>query len=395
MYEPRPSSRRGAVGNGAARGVLEELLSGEAETEESESSAVRRLAELGRAAPTALMLYGLDGALLAQNEAALQAFGAASLAALFGSPERASGLIADVLENGRLAGEAELCTRGGNAWFLTQARATRDPETGASAIAFSAEDLTVRRNAERAKDEFISIVNHELRTPLTAIRGAVGLLANDVVEDSAQKVELFEIAWENVLRLGRLVDDLLDVQRLRLGAVDLVLATLAVAPLVRETLELLTPTAEAAGVTLRLVEPTPEATVRVDPGRFVQALANLVSNAIKHSPPGTEVRVEIEERAPSVRVHVQDQGSGVPAAFVSKLFAPFSQADATDARSRGGAGLGLYIVRTLVEAHGGTVGYDSGVPCGSAFFFELPGAHTPSPPSIGRESVPRSSSRLR
>ncbi len=342
------------------------------------SPASARLAELARGAPAALSLFSEGGALLAQNEAARAAFGGASLAGLFGSGDQAEKLLVSVRRHGRVRGEAELVTTAGKVWFLFHARATIDPETGAPAVGVSAEDLTERRAAERAKDEFISIVNHELRTPLTAIRGAVGLLVNEVVEDPPQKAELFEIAWENVLRLGRLVDDLLDVQRLRLGAVDLVLATIEVEPLVAETLELLGPTAEEAGVTLRIAPASAEApaSVRADPGRLVQALSNLVTNAIKHTPPGSAVTVEVAPRSGQVRVSVRDEGTGVPEAFVPNLFAPFAQADSSDARALGGAGLGLYIVRTLVDAHGGTVGYEPAPSGGATFFFELPSAST-------------------
>jgi len=331
-----------------------------------------RLAELSRGATSALVLFAEDGSLLAQNDAARTAFGPVALDDLFGSPERAADLLATVRARDRITGEAELTTKSGRVWFLVHARRARDPVTHAPAIALSAEDLTERRSADRAKDEFISIVNHELRTPLTAIRGAVGLLANEVVEDAAQRDELFDIAWENVQRLGRLVDDLLDVQRLRLGAVDLVLATMEIAPLVQETLDLLAPRASSDGVALRLDDRAPPLLIRADPGRLVQALGNLVTNAIKHSPPGGDVVVEITSRPPCVRVCVRDQGPGVPSAFVTKLFSPFAQADSTDARSAGGAGLGLYIVRTLVEAHGGTVGYDTSSATGAAFYFDLP-----------------------
>jgi PAS domain S-box-containing protein len=340
-----------------------------------------RLAELARDAPTALGLFAEDGALLAQNPAAREAFGGSSLTELFGSAERAADLVTALRRRGHVSGEVEVVTPAGKVWFLLHVRATRDPSTGAPAIALSAEDLTERRTADRAKDEFISIVNHELRTPLTAIRGALGLLAHDVADTEAQRVELFDIAWDNVLRLGRLVDDLLDVQRLRLGAVDLVLATMEIAPLVQETLDLLAPRATDVAVQLRLVDLAPEAMVRADPGRLVQALSNLVTNAIKHSPTLGVIEVEVSSRPPNVRVTVRDEGPGVPGAFLAKLFAPFSQADSTDARSAGGAGLGLYIVRTLIEAHGGTVGYDPSWSEGAAFYFDLPAATMVSPES--------------
>ncbi len=354
-----------------------------------------RLAELARGAPAALVLFAEDGTPLAQNLAARAAFGGSSLAELLGSVERAADLVAAMRRRVDVTGEVELVTPAGKVWFHLHVRPARDPSTGAAALALSAEDLTERRTADRAKDEFISIVNHELRTPLTAIRGAIGLLANDVAESPAQRVELFDIAWDNVLRLGRLVDDLLDVQRLRLGAVDLVLATMEIAPLVQETLDLLAPRAGEVGIELRLVDLAPEALVRADPGRLVQALSNLVTNAIKHSPALGEIHVEVVSRPPNVRVTVRDEGPGVPPAFLAKLFAPFSQADSTDARSAGGAGLGLYIVRTLIEAHGGTVGYDPSWSEGAAFYFDLPAATAVSPESDMRVRGLRAHDELR
>lgn len=362
---------------------------GDQEAPEARAIAARRLIALAAESPAPLLLYSANGALLAQNDAARQTFGPVVLYELFASPERAAGILADACECDRSHGEAELITRNGVVWFFVQAWTTRDPQTGAFAVGISADDLTERRTADRAKDEFISVVNHELRTPLTAIRGAVGLLANDAYDGAAQKAELFEIAWDNCLRLGRLVDDLLDVQKLRIGAIDLVLASLEIANLARETIELLEPVAAAAGVSLRLIESAPSIVVRGDPGRLVQALSNLLSNALKHSPRGGEVTVEIVDLSPFVRVVVRDQGPGVPPSFVPKLFAPFSQADASDMRMQGGTGLGLYIVRTLIEAHGGRVGHEAPPGGGAAFYFELPATHNSIAPSSDKHrSIP-------
>ncbi|MBK8256020.1 MAG: hypothetical protein IPK82_25550 [Polyangiaceae bacterium] len=331
-----------------------------------------RLAELARGATSALALYSEAGDLLVQNAVAAAAFGGSSLAALLGSPARAERIVAAVRRDGSVRQEIDLVTKAGNVWFLVVATLSTDPVTDQPAISIFADDITERRSAERAKDELISVVSHELRTPLTAIRGAVGLLGNSVVEDEGERNELFEIVWENVLRLGRLVDDLLDVQRLRLGAVELVVANIDITPLVRETVDLLINTSLESAVSLVVEEPAPSIFVRADPGRIVQALSNLVTNAVKHSPPNTAVRVSVTKRVGFVRVSVRDEGPGVPDAFVPRLFAPFSQADSTDARLFGGAGLGLYIVRTLIGAHGGTVGYERAPDRGSIFFFDLP-----------------------
>lgn len=336
------------------------------------NSDLPRLAELAQGATSALALYSESGDLLVQNAVATAAFGGASLSVLLGSPARAERMMAAVRRDGSVRQEIDLVTKAGSVWFLVVASLSTDPITRQPAFSVLADDITERRSAERAKDELISVVSHELRTPLTAIRGAVGLLGNAVIENENERSELFEIVWENVLRLGRLVDDLLDVQRLRLGAVELVVTTIDITPLVRETVDFLINTSLESAVSLAVEEPAPSIFVRADPGRIIQALSNLITNAVKHSPPNTTVRVSVTKRVGFVRISVRDEGGGVPDAFVPRLFAPFSQADSTDTRVFGGAGLGLYIVRTLIGAHGGTVGYERAPERGSIFFFDLP-----------------------
>jgi len=339
---------------------------------------------LAQRAPSPLLLFSAEGALLAQNEAASLFPERAALADLFVSAEQAASFpraARDTSAARPWSVEAELHTRTGTGWFVVTAHGAPDPQTGAPALVVSATELTERRAADTTKDDLVSVVSHELRTPLTAIRGALGLLCNQVLDDPEERTEMLQIAWENVQRLGRLVDDLLDTQRLRRGTVELVLTPLEVAPLVRESLDLLHATAEASGVGLRLVEPAPSVVVRADPGRVVQIVSNLVSNAVKHAPAGSEVTVAIEARLDRVRVQVRDEGPGVPSSFVPRLFDAFSQADSGDQRSASGAGLGLHIVRTLVLAHGGTVGYAPSGEVGAIFFFELPAA-APSPSDV-------------
>ncbi|MEZ4295965.1 MAG: HAMP domain-containing sensor histidine kinase [Polyangiaceae bacterium] len=251
--------------------------------------------------------------------------------------------------------------------------------SGASAVVASAHDITARREAELAKDDLISVVSHELRTPLTAILGALSLLSHSrQLGLEANEGELFDIATENASRLGRLLDDLLDVQKLGAAHIDLVLQTVPVDLVIQRAVALVAPLSLAAGCAVEVCTPGEELMVTIDQGRILQVLSNLLSNALKHSPPGGTVTVEVAATAERVRVRVIDEGPGIPAEFRSRIFGRFAQADTSSARKIAGAGLGLYIARQLIEHHHGELGFEDDRSAGAAFFFELPRA-SPSP----------------
>lgn len=213
-------------------------------------------------------------------------------------------------------------------------------------------DVTERREMERIKDEFVSVVSHELRTPLTAIRGALGLLDSGALDSSPeQAARMTHIALTSSERLSRLVDDILDIERLDAGTTRLELAEHRVNRLVAVAVDQVSVLAEEAGV---VVIPTgSQEVVRADGERIVQALTNLLGNAVKFSPRGSTVRVTAVPVGDLVELRVDDEGRGIPPDKLEAVFGRFEQVDASDTRERGGSGLGLAIARSIVERHGG------------------------------------------
>ena len=229
---------------------------------------------------------------------------------------------------------------------------------------------------ERLKNEFISTVSHELRTPLTSIRGSLSLLSGGVAGPLAPPAaELVGIAHKNSERLLRLINDILDLDKVEAGKLDLHLEPAELGPLLTQAVEAHQGYAAEHGVRLEAVLDAPGAHVRVDADRLGQVLANLLSNAIKFSPRGERVTVRLSRQAHGLRVCVEDRGPGVPDAFRARIFQKFAQADGSDTRGRSGTGLGLSIARALVERHGGTLDFVSTPDAGSTFWFDLPEWH--------------------
>lgn len=233
-------------------------------------------------------------------------------------------------------------------------------------------DISERKEVERLKREFVSVVSHELRTPLTAIAGALDLLGSGAMaKQPGQTERLVEIARNNSHRLIRLVNDILDIEKIEAGTVALTLEPIAVVELIEGAVE--ANRAFAAGFKCELeIGDVPELDVRGDFDRLIQVLTNLISNAAKHSPPAGTVTVSAERRGDRLRFCVADQGPGVPEEFRSRIFERFAQADSSDSRRKGGTGLGLSIAKSIVERHGGSIGYDSTIGEGAVFWFELP-----------------------
>jgi len=232
---------------------------------------------------------------------------------------------------------------------------------------------TERKRLERLKDEFVATVSHELRTPLTSISASLGLLVGQwagKLPDSAARLLL--IAHKNSQRLVRLVSDILDIEKMESGEVVFDMKRVEVCPLVEQTIEANRGFAKGYGVRVRLDPECKPVDVRADPDRLAQIVINLISNAIKFSPPGEEVVVGAETHGEIVRISVRDHGHGIPAEFRPRIFEKFAQADATDARQKGGTGLGLSIVKRIVERLGGEVGFDDAPGGGTIFHVDLP-----------------------
>ncbi len=237
-----------------------------------------------------------------------------------------------------------------------------------------ARDITERRKVERMQQEFISTVSHELRTPLTAIRGSLGLIVGGVTgELPAKAAQLAAMAYANTERLTRLINDLLDVQKMESGDLSLTLVTLPLAPLINEALEANQAFAHRLEVNIRLASATPAVNLYVDAGRFQQVMANLLSNACKYSNQGGVVSIVMSQpSADKIRIAVIDQGSGIPEQFQHRIFQKFAQADSSDTKSKGGSGLGLSITKAIVLQMHGSISYQSVIGEGSCFFVDLP-----------------------
>lgn len=236
-------------------------------------------------------------------------------------------------------------------------------------------DLTERKRLERIKSEFVSTVSHELRTPLTSIRGAIGLVAGKYADALPKKAqEMLELAERNGERLTVLINDLLDLEKIESGRLELDFKPVDLVALARRACEDNEGYARRHDVRLRLAIEPVEACVHGDEHRLLQAFANLISNAVKYSPPAGEVEIAMTRRKEGFRVAVRDHGSGIPEEFRGRIFQRFAQADSSDTREKGGTGLGLSITKVIVEKHGGHIDYRSEPGTGTEFFFDLPAA---------------------
>lgn len=237
----------------------------------------------------------------------------------------------------------------------------------------SIRDISDRKRAERMKNEFVSTVSHELRTPLTSIGGSLSLLGSGKVGSIDEKAErLVNIARTNCERLVRLINDILDIEKIESGKMEFDPRRLTVAPLIERTVTANRQFAADHGVEISVNLPPWPQCVMGDPDRLEQVLTNLISNAIKHSPAGETVEVWAHQQSANLMLEVCDRGGGVPAAFREKIFSKFAMADSSDARTRGGTGLGLAIVREIIERHDGSVGFKDRDGGGSIFFVTLP-----------------------
>jgi signal transduction histidine kinase len=240
-------------------------------------------------------------------------------------------------------------------------------------------DVTDRREVDRMKSEFIAVVSHEMRTPLTSIKGALGLVgggATGVLSETAQR--MIDIAASNTDRLIRLVNDMLDLERIESGRIALVRAEADLNELLRDAVAIMRPVAEREGVKI-VANDTDVAGPRVwvDSDRIVQTVTNLLSNAVKFSPSGSSVTLQIANHRANngsemVAVRVIDHGRGVPPDRAKDIFVRFHQVDASDSRDKGGTGLGLAICKSIVDEHGGEIWIESTPGGGATCSFTLP-----------------------
>jgi len=248
-----------------------------------------------------------------------------------------------------------------------------------------------RKAVERMKDEFVSVVSHELRTPLTSIHGSLQLLTSGLLNaESPRGKRLIQIAADSTDRLVRLINDILDLERIESGKVSMLKAPCRVANLVTAAVEGVQAIADQARILISTT--TIEAAIAADRDRIIQTLTNILSNAIKFSPQGSTIWVNISQplnpennhpsdnrSAPSphpgqLLFSIRDEGRGIPPDKLEAIFERFQQVDASDSRHQDGTGLGLTICRSIVQQHGGSIWVESEVGKGSTFYFTLPGA---------------------
>ncbi len=233
-------------------------------------------------------------------------------------------------------------------------------------------DISDRKNIEKMKNEFISLVSHELRTPLTAIKGSIDLLLGLKSTSLPEKqLQLLAIAQQNCDRLIRLINDILDIEKIEAGKVVLNHSQFNLSDLIQEAVHANEGYANAFQVEL-ILKNTLDIQMVGDRDKLMQVLTNLISNAVKFSKPHQQVIIQLTAKPKTLEIAVQDQGVGIPQKFQDKIFEKFTQSDSTTSRSNGGTGLGLSISKAIVEMHNGSIHFSSEEGSGTTFYIELP-----------------------
>jgi len=236
-------------------------------------------------------------------------------------------------------------------------------------------DISGRKKVERMKSEFVATVSHELRTPLTSIRASLSMLADGMAGELPPDVaQLVAVANDSSERLVRMVNDVLDLQKIEAGGMQFERRAQLLLPVAEHALDSMQGYAAQHGVQLRLAcdEAARDLAAAIDRDRLVQVLTNLLSNAVKFSPRAGTVTLELARHEENARLSVRDQGQGIPPEFQARVFQRFAQADGADTRQKGGTGLGLSITKSLVEEHGGRIGFETVAGAGTTFIVDLP-----------------------
>lgn len=258
-------------------------------------------------------------------------------------------------------------------WALLSMSLVRRPDGEADFVVTQVQDITERKVFDRISQDLSTVVTQELREPLASIREALqGIAQLPEAGLPAPVKQLFDVCDNNCERLTRLVDAILDLEKLSSGELRFTFRDEPIAQITRRAVESNALLARKLDVNFVIGEIDPDVTVYVDDQRYAQVLANLLSNAAKFSPPGSTIEINAALRGEWVRVEVHDHGRGIPEDFRSRIFSKFSHADSGEARHKGGVGLGLYITRQLVEQMRGNIGFSSETGAGTTFWVEFP-----------------------
>ncbi|MBU2981450.1 CHASE domain-containing protein [Lentibacter algarum] len=352
-------------------------------------------------APVGMALFSGDGRFLGKNEALCRMTG-------YEETEMANGLrfhdllsredhammkrvVKDLITQSQSShqGEYKIIPKNGPAiWGLLSVAWTFDPTKNADVFIVQIIDISEKKNIEKMKAEFVATVSHELRTPLTSIKGALGLMRGPMLPKMPDGAErLLEIAYGNTERVSALVNDILDLEKIRSGEIDFQLEPTDLNEILEAGVEQMLPFAAQHGVEMSLDLPESPIVGYVDSQRTQQVIANLISNACKYSDDNTTVHIRLEAVGTSAIVCVINSGPAISDDFKAKIFQPFSQADASDTRAKGGTGLGLNISRQLVERMNGQIGFKSDLGEPTAFWFTVPLARSDNVSSDSDQSL--------
>ena len=259
-------------------------------------------------------------------------------------------------------------------YLLARATPVYESRRGIIGVTIVLQDVTRLRRFDELKNDLVATVAHEFRTPLTSLRMATHLCLEQVVGPLTEKqADLLHAAREDCERLQSMVDDLLDLSRIEAGRITMHPQSITVSALVEAVVEEHRTAAEERGVHLHMAVPTEDGDVLADPERITIVFANLITNAIRHTPKEGEIWVRAQLGTEAVRFEVIDTGSGIPTEYQQHIFDKFFRIPGATV---GGAGLGLSITKEIVQAHGGEIGVESEVDHGSTFWFTLPRLET-------------------
>ncbi|HEY6097243.1 MAG TPA: ATP-binding protein, partial [Candidatus Deferrimicrobium sp.] len=327
--------------------------------------------------PEAIAVLNPEGEVEVATEAAGDAFGLRPKVRVPDAPYPwMTNLFGEALRKGRtveLEGTEAVVqqfVRNEERFYRPKAVPILDPGGAPAGVVLILQDVTQQRQLDEKKSGAVSAVSHQLKTPLTSIRMAIHLLLEEKVGGlSPKQSDLLVAAGEDAERLERIVDELLDIGRIEAGKGRMELRPVRPIDLASREVETSRPAARDGGVSLVVDLPATLPQIWVDPARVAHVFANLLSNALKYTPPGGKVTLSAKAEGEFVRFLVSDTGVGIPEKFLPRIFEQFFRVP--DQGPGTGVGLGLAIVKDIVEAHGGTVGVESGEGTGSSFHFTL------------------------
>ena len=365
--------------------VFSKALDGMVKSLNLQRNEISQLAAIVEYSEDAIYSVSKDGKIISWNKSAEKLFGymaeaivGNSVELLFLKDDRTAflDLISKVFDNQplELSETVNVKQDGSSVHVSLSVSPVKTDDIKTLAVSIIARDITDKKLVEERIREFYSIVSHELRTPLTSIRGALCLLDAGLVEAGSQEgSELIAIAKSSTERLGRLINDILDLRKIESGNLDLIITNVEASELLDNAVTAMQTMANDRGTHL-LVDCCCNGKVVADIDRVTQVMTNLISNAIKFSETGGSIYVKAarSETLGMLRFSIKDEGQGISDEGQLKLFQKFEQVDSSDTRAKEGTGLGLAISKAIVEQHGGSIGVQSATGAGSTFWFELP-----------------------